>query len=115
MLVRVFNLINRAARDFPSCYDRESGVNKVSLAGIHYPDTTGDLGITDVTDPLDERCWFVEGQRQYMADYCRAAADMVVRWALSESNYCNVKIAEWFPDVTDKLRLLALLNTGMPF
>jgi hypothetical protein len=47
--------------------------------------------------------------------YYRTAADMVVRWALSESNYGNVKIAEWFPDVTDKQRLLALLNTGMPF
>ncbi|POA27767.1 hypothetical protein C1894_01390 [Pseudomonas sp. FW305-3-2-15-E-TSA2] len=49
-----------------------------------------------------------------MADYYRAAADMVVRWALSESNYGNVNIAEWFPDVTDKQRLLALFNAGMP-
>ncbi|CAI8986291.1 hypothetical protein [Pseudomonas serboccidentalis] len=38
--------------------------------------------------------------------YYRTAADMVVRWALSEFNYGNVKIAEWFPDVTDKQRLL---------
>lgn len=39
-------------RHFLSYFDRESGVAKVSLAGIHYPDTTGyfgDLGITDVT------------------------------------------------------------------
>lgn len=51
-------------------------MTKVSLAGIPYPDSTGDLGITDVTDPLDERGWFVEGHRQYMADYWRAAADV---------------------------------------
>lgn len=40
---------------------------KVSLAGIHYPDTTGDVGITDATEPLAERGWFVEGQRLYIA------------------------------------------------
>ena len=28
----------------------------------------------------------------------RTAADMVVRRVLNESNYGNVKIAEWFPD-----------------
>lgn len=40
---------------FLSYFDRESGVAKVSLAGIHYPETTGyfgDQGITDVTDQL---------------------------------------------------------------
>lgn len=40
---------------FLSYFDREAGVAKVSLAGIHYADTTGyfgDLGITDVTDQL---------------------------------------------------------------
>lgn len=71
---------------------------KVSLAGIHYPDTTGDFGITDATDPSDERGWFVEGQRLYIANHYRAAAEMVVRWVLSESRHCNVEIAEWFPD-----------------
>lgn len=40
---------------FLSYFDRDFGVAKVSLAGIHYPDPTdyfGDLGITDVTDQL---------------------------------------------------------------
>jgi hypothetical protein len=40
---------------FLSYFDRESGVAKVSLAGIHYPDTTdyfSDLDITDVTAQL---------------------------------------------------------------
>jgi hypothetical protein len=89
-------------------------VAKVSLAGIHYPDATGYFGITDVTDQLAERGWFVERQRLYMADHYRAAADRIVRWALSESCHCNVEIAEWFPDVIDRQRLLSLLNAGMP-
>jgi len=102
---------------FLSYFDRESGVAKVSLAGIHYPDTTayfGDLGIADVTDQLAGRGWSVEGHRLFMADHYRAAADMVVRWASSESNHCNVEIAEWFPDGMDRQRLLTILNAGMP-
>lgn len=76
-------------------FDRESGVAKVSLAGIHYPNTTGyfgDLGIADVTDQLADRGCAVEGRRQYMADHYRAAADMIVKWALSDSAHCNVEI-----------------------
>ncbi|MGF6455303.1 hypothetical protein ABIA55_000767 [Pseudomonas frederiksbergensis] len=56
---------------FLSYFDREFGVAKVSLAGIHYPDTTGyfgDLGIADITDQLVERGWPVEGRQLYMAD-----------------------------------------------
>ena len=43
---------------FLSHFDREAGVVKVSLAGIHYADTTsffGVEGITDVTDRVAER------------------------------------------------------------
>jgi hypothetical protein len=47
-----------------------------------------------------------------MADHYRAAADMVVRWALSESSHCNVEIAECL-DGMDR-RLLTLLNAVMP-
>jgi hypothetical protein len=85
---------------FLSYFDRESGVAKVSLAGIHYPDTTGylgDLGITDVTDQLAERGWSAEGRRLYMANHYRVAADMILRWALSESIRCSVEINDWFP------------------
>lgn len=67
---------------FLSYFDRESGAAKVSLTGIHYPDTTayfGDLGIIDVTSQLAERGWSAEGRRMYMADHYRAAADMIVR------------------------------------
>jgi hypothetical protein len=102
---------------FLSYFDRESGVAKVSLAGIHYPDTTayfGDLGIIDVTDELAERGWSVDGYRLFMADHYRAAADMIVRWALSESNHCNVEIAEWFLSHEDKQELLKLLDLAKP-
>lgn len=50
---RMHYITGKAAIDFPhprsitggwhflSCFDRDSGVTKVSLAGIHYPDTAG--------------------------------------------------------------------------
>lgn len=100
---------------FLSYFDRESGVAKVSLAGIHYPDTTdyfGDFGITDVTDRLADLGWSVEGQRLFMADHYRAAADMIVRWALSESIHCSVEIDDWFPSQAERQRLLEILDTG---
>lgn len=100
---------------FLSYFDRESRVAKVSLAGIHYPDTNdyfGDLGITDVTDQLADRGWAAEGRRLYMADHYRAAADMVVRWALSESNHCSVEIDDWFPSNAERQRLLDILDTA---
>lgn len=100
---------------FLSYFDRESGVAKVSLAGIHYPDTTayfGDLGIIDVTDELAGRGWSVDGYRLFMADHYRAAADMIVRWALSESIHCNVEIDDWFPSGVERQRLLELLDTA---
>ena len=100
---------------FLAYFDRESGVTKVSLAGIHYPDTTayfGDLGIIDVTDELAERGWSMDGHRLFMADHYRAAADMIVRWALSESIHCNVEIDDWFPSGVERQRLLELLDTA---
>lgn len=100
---------------FLSYFDRDSGVAKVSLAGIHYPDTDaffGDTGITDVTEQLSERGWPVEDKRLFMADHFRAAADMVVKWALSDSRHCNIEIAEWFPTREAKLRLPGVLGLG---
>jgi hypothetical protein len=100
---------------FLSYFDRESGVAKVSLAGIHYPETTvyfGDLGIIDLTDELAKRGWSVEERQLYMADHYRAAADMIVRWALSESNHCSVEIDDWFPSPAERERLLEILDTG---
>lgn len=66
---------------------------KVSLAGVHYPDTTGyfgDLGIIDVTGELGKRGWPVEDRELLVVNRYRAAVDMVVKWALSDSNHCNV-------------------------
>jgi hypothetical protein len=100
---------------FLSYFDREAGVAKVSLARIHYPDTDaffGDTGITDVTEQLRERGWAVEGRGLFMADHYRAAADMIVRWALSESNHCSVEIDDWFPSSAERQRLLETLDTG---
>lgn len=102
---------------FLSYFDRESGVAKVSLAGIHYPDTTdffGDEGVIDVTDKMEQLGWSEEGRQLYMADHYRAAADMLVRWALGGSDHCNVEIDEWFPSPSEKRRLLAMLDAAKP-
>lgn len=102
---------------FLSYFDRESGVVNVSLAGIHYPDTTdffGNEGVIEVTDQMAQRGWFVEGRQLYMADHYRAAADMLVRWDLGDSNHCNVEIDEWFPSPSEKQRLLEMLDAAKP-
>ncbi|WP_416427737.1 hypothetical protein RAM80_31050 (plasmid) [Pseudomonas sp. App30] len=92
-------------------------IAKVSLAGIHYPDTDaffGDTGITDVTEQRRESGWPVEDERLFMADHYRAAADMIVKWALSDSRLCNVEVAEWFPSPGARCRLLGVLDLGKP-
>ena len=102
---------------FLSYFDREAGAAKVSLAGIHYPDTTGffdHAGVIDVTEQLAKLGWFAEGRRLFMADHYRAAADMVVKWALSESRHCNVEGAEWFSSPECRQELLMLLDLGKP-
>ncbi|VVO40374.1 hypothetical protein [Pseudomonas fluorescens] len=102
---------------FLSYFDRDSGVAKVSLAGIHYPDTTdffGDAGVIDVTDELARRGWSEDCKRLFMADHYRAAADMVMKWVLSSSMHCNVEVAEWFPSSETKQRLFEILNSGRP-
>lgn len=102
---------------FLSYFDRDSGVAKVSLAGIHYPDTTdffGDAWVNDVTDELARRGWSEDGKRLFMADHYRAAADMVMKWVLSDSKHCNVEVAEWFPSSRTKQRLLEILGSGKP-
>ena len=102
---------------FLSYFDREAGVAKVSLAGIHYPDTTdffGDTGVTDVTDQLFHRGWSADGRKLFMADHYRAVADMIARWALSESKHCSVVINEWFPSPSEKQRLLDILEAAKP-
>jgi len=102
---------------FLSYFDPDSGVAKVSLAGIHYPDTTdffGGAGVNDVTDELSKRGWSEDGKRPFMADHYRAAADMVMKWVLSDSKHCNVEVADWFPSSETKQRLFEILNSGRP-
>lgn len=49
-----------------------------------------------------------------MADNYRAAADIIVRWALSEAVHCYVEVADWFPSPGDRQELLMLLGLGKP-
>jgi len=100
---------------YMSYFGRVSGVAKVLLAGIHYPDTTvffGEQGIINATDLFAKWGWMTEVQILFMADHYRAAADMVMKWALSESKHCNIELAEWFPSADEKQQLLDLLDTG---
>ncbi|MCO7624909.1 hypothetical protein NJC08_00590 [Pseudomonas fluorescens] len=102
---------------FMSYFDRDSGVAKVSLAGIHYPDTTdffGDAGIIDVTEELARRGWSEDGKKLFMADHYRAAADIVIKWTLGDSQHCNVEIADWFPSKCERQGLVMMLDLGKP-
>ncbi len=49
-----------------------------------------------------------------MADHYRAAADMIVKWALSDSKHCDVEVADWLPSPTDRQKLLRLLELAKP-
>lgn len=128
-VTREYYITGIAAINFPSFggttggwhsmayWDRDTGTSKVSLAGIHYSDTKaffGDVGIFDVTHALISLGWHVDGQAVWMADHYRAAADMIARWALSDSKYCNVEIDDWFPAEEDRQRFLDLLATAWP-
>lgn len=96
-----------------SYWDSTSGQAKVSLAGIHYPDTTfyfGDAGILDASEELNRRGWQV-GNQVFMADHFRAAGDMVLAWALGQSKHCNVELSEWFPNISDLNQIVRMLNS----
>lgn len=102
---------------FLGYWDRDAGVCKVSLAGIHFPDSRsffGDAGIDDVTQVLAERGWVAVGREIWMADHFRAAADLVVKWVLSDSQHCSVEIEEWFPSDEDRQRFLDLIGSAKP-
>ncbi|QVX16677.1 hypothetical protein DB356_19240 [Pseudomonas congelans] len=49
-----------------------------------------------------------------MADHYRAAADIIVKWTLSDSKHCNVEVADWFPSPADIQKLLRLLEVAKP-
>jgi len=49
-----------------------------------------------------------------MADHYRAAADMIKRWAFSESANCNLEVDEWFPSPSEKQQLLKVLDVAKP-
>lgn len=100
---------------FLGYWDRDAGVCKVSLAGIHFPDTKsffGDAGIVDATHVLAERGWESVGRTMWMADHYRAAADMVIRWATNNSKHCSIDIDEWVPATEDRQRFLELLRAS---
>ena len=41
---------------------------------------------------------------------------MIVKWALSNAERCNVELDEWFPSPSEKQRLLEILDaTGQKF
>lgn len=52
------------------------------------------MGITDVTDQLADRGWRVDGRQLLVADRYGAAADMMVKWVVSDSENCNFDVAE---------------------
>lgn len=97
-----------------SYWDREAGQVKVSLAGIHYPDTSayfGETGILDASQELRRRGWTIN-QGIYIADHFRAAADMVLAWACGQSKHCNIELSDWFPEEQDRCYMLQLITSA---
>jgi hypothetical protein len=96
-------------------WDRDAGQVKVSLAGIHYPDTSflfGTTGVLDAREELAKRGWHLDSAI-YMADHFRAAADMVIAWAMGRNEHCNVELAEWFAAHQDHVRIVLLLKLAL--
>lgn len=93
-------------------WDKEAGQVKVSLAGIHFPDTTAyldDAGIVDAGPELRRRGWKVE-REIFIADHFRATADMVIAWSSSTAPRCNVELNDWFSEDQDFCRIVELLT-----
>lgn len=61
---------------------------------------------------LAKRGLHADGKTVWMADHFRAAADLVAKWALSDSEHYSVEIEDWFPSDEDRQRFLDLLVTG---
>jgi len=96
-------------------WNSKVGEAKVSLAGIHYPDTRfcfGDTGILNATDELERMGWKTDHQI-YMADHSRATGDMVLKWVLGRSEFCNVELSEWFPDDHDLDAMVGMLRVAI--
>lgn len=97
-----------------SYWNREAGQVKVSLAGIHYPDTTiylGTTGIVNASEDLKRRGWLIDLDI-YMANHLRAASDVTLAWALGRSKHCNVELSEWFPGDQDLASMVELLKSA---
>lgn len=104
---------NTGGWHFLNYFDLDKGVFKVSLSGIHYPDTTryfGDYGLIDISSRLDDLQIPYTSQQVYIANHHRAAADILVKWAISSSRYCTVEAEEWFPAEQDKEILFNIIN-----
>lgn len=96
-------------------WDSAAGKVKVGLAGIHYPDTSsylGDVGIISARAALKRQGWPVDGE-VYMANHFRAAADLVLAWALGQSEHCNVELADWFVEEQDLNAIVDLLTCAL--
>ena len=101
---------------FFSYFDLDAGVYKISLAGIHYPATTpyfGDQGLIEASIQLEAMGVPHAPGDVFIASHQRAAADMLVGWALrGNPNYCTVELDEWFPGEADKAAFIELLDGG---
>lgn len=98
-----------------SYWNSTTGQAKVSLAGIHYPDTSkyfGDTGIMNASEELKQRGWQIDHQI-YMANHFRAAGDMALAWAFGQSKHCNVELSEWFSDDRDLADIVRLLSRAL--
>lgn len=104
---------NTGGWHFINYFDLDKGVFKVSLSGIHYPDTSryfGDYGLIDISSKLDDLKIPHTCHQVYIANHHRAAVDILVKWAISSSKHCTVEAEEWFPAKEDRDNLFKIIN-----
>ncbi|WP_410951034.1 hypothetical protein [Pseudomonas sp. S1(2024)] len=104
---------NTGGWHFLNYFDLDRGVFKVSLSGIHYPSTNkyfGDFGIVDISNKLDALKIPHFNKRVFMATHHRAAADILIKWAISGKVHCTVEADEWFPAKSDRDALVNVLT-----
>ena len=94
-------------------WNKDTGRVKVSLAGVHFPDTSallGDVGILDAAAELGRRGWVVD-REIWIADHYRAAVDLAIAWSIGKAPRCNIELSDWFPENEDHKRVVELLTS----
>ncbi|MHD0644890.1 hypothetical protein ACYPKM_04640 [Pseudomonas aeruginosa] len=94
-------------------FDADHDNYKIYLAGIHSPDTSkllGDTGVIDAAELFKKQRIKTGLKHVYIADHYRAAADMVIKWAMTKAPESSLEFDGWFPSLKDKKKVIDLIE-----